>query len=198
MKFPDQKNRCAWINDPLMMKYHDEEWGVPVSDDRKQFEFLVLESAQAGLSWAIVLKKRDNYRKLFANFDVKKVAKFGAAEVRKFLKNPGIIRNRLKIEAAINNARCFLEVQKEFGSFSNYLWRFTDGKPKVNRWKSLKELPAMTSISDALSKDLKNRGFKFLGSTVLYSHMQAVGLVNDHITTCFRYRELNLSTVPTP
>ena len=172
------------------MKYHDEEWGVPVRNDRKQFEFLILESAQAGLSWAIVLKKREGYRKSFANFDARKVAKFGAREVRALLKNPGIIRNRLKIEAAINNARRFLEIQKEFGSFCNYLQQFTGSKPKVNRWKSLKQLPAQTPTSEALSKDLKKRGFKFLGSTVLYSHMQAVGLVNDHITFCFRYREL--------
>lgn len=185
-----QKRRCAWPKDPLMMRYHDEEWGVPVFDDRKQFEFLVLESAQAGLSWAIVLKKRENYRKAFAGFDPGKVARFGATQIRGLLKNPGIIRNRLKIKAAVNNARLFLDIQKEFGSFSDYLWRFTDGQPKINRWKSLKELPANTPISDALSKDLKKRGFKFLGSTVLYSHMQAVGMVNDHVTGCFRYREL--------
>ncbi len=184
------KQRCAWVKDPLMMKYHDEEWGVPVCDDRKQFEFLVLESAQAGLSWAIVLRKRENYRKAFARFDPKKVAKFGALEVRKLLNNAGIIRNRLKIEAAINNAKRFLEVQEEFGSFCNYLSRLVSDSPRHNKWKSLKELPANTTVSDELSKDLKKRGFKFLGTTVLYSHMQAVGLVNDHIVSCFRYKEL--------
>ena len=182
--------RCAWIKDPLMMRYHDEEWGVPVHDDRKQFEFLVLESAQAGLSWAIVLRKRENYRKAFAGFDPVKVAKFGPAEGRKLSKDTGIIRNRLKIEAAINNAKRFLEVQKEHASFSEYIWRFVDGKPKTNRWKSLKQLPVSTKLSDTLSLDLKRRGFKFLGTIVLYSHMQATGMVNDHVTTCFRYREL--------
>lgn len=186
----DGKKRCAWISDALMQRYHDEEWGVPVRDDRKHFEFLVLESAQAGLSWAIVLRKRENYRKAFVGFDPKKVAKFGAAHVQKFLKDPGLIRNRMKIEAAINNARRFLEVQKEFGNFSDYLLRFSNGKIIVNRWKTLKELPPKTAVSDALSKDLKKRGFKFLGSTVLYSHMQAVGMVNDHVTSCFRHREL--------
>ena len=186
----DGKKRCTWIGDELMRRYHDEEWGVPVRDDRKQFEFLVLESAQAGLSWAIVLRKRENYRRAFAKFDPKKVAKFGPTHVRKFLKDPGLIRNRMKIEAAINNARRFLEVRKEFGSFSGYLRRFTEGKTLVNRWKTLKDLPPKTALSDALSKDLKKRGFKFLGSTVLYSHMQAVGMVNDHVTSCFRHREL--------
>lgn len=186
----DGKTRCAWIGEPLMMRYHDEEWGVPVFDDRKQFEFLILESAQAGLSWAIVLRKRENYREAFAQFDPQKVAKFKAAEVRRLLKNPGIIRNRLKIEAAVNNAQRFLEVKKEFKNFSNYIWQFGGGKIKVNRWKTLKDLPAMTAESDALSRDMKKRGFKFLGSTVLYSHMQAVGMVNDHIVSCYRYKEL--------
>jgi DNA-3-methyladenine glycosylase I len=179
----DGKKRCAWIGDDLMRHYHDTEWGTPVSDDRKQFEFLVLESAQAGLSWAIILRKRENYRKAFAGFDPRKVARFGAPQVRKLLNNAGIVRNRLKIKAAINNAKLFLEIQKEFGSFSNYIWRFMNGKPKVNRWKTLKELPAFTPESEALSKDMKKRGFKFLGSTVLYSHMQAVGMVNDHVTS---------------
>ena len=172
-----------------MRRYHDEEWGVPVRDDRKQFEFLVLESAQAGLSWSCVLGKRENYRKAFAGFDPKRVARFGAREVRSLLKNAGIIRNRMKIEAAINNAKRFLEIQKEFGSFSNYIWGFLGGKSRVNRWQSLKQLPANTPESDALSKDLKKRGFKFLGATVIYSHMQAVGMVNDHIVSCFRYRQ---------
>ena len=188
------KTRCAWITDPLMQKYHDREWGVPVRKDRKHFEFLVLESAQAGLSWRTVLNKRENYRKAFASFDPAKVAKFGKSKIRKLLLNPGIIRNRLKIEAAVNNARRFLEIQKEFGSFSNYIWSFAGGRPKANRWKSLKNLPAKTPESDLLSQDLKKRGFKFLGSTVLYSHMQAVGIVNDHVTACFRYRELSKET----
>ena len=174
-----------------MKRYHDKEWGVPVFDDRKQFEFLVLESAQAGLSWATVLRKRENYRRAFAGFDAKKVAKFKAAEIRRLMGNAGIIRNRLKIKAAVNNARRFLEIQKEFGSFCNYIWRFTDGRAKINRWRSLKELPPLTPVSDALSRDLKKRGFKFLGSIVLYSHMQAVGMVNDHVVSCFRHRELN-------
>lgn len=186
----DGKKRCAWIGDDLMRHYHDEEWGEPVFDDRKQFEFLVLESAQAGLSWAIILRKRENYRKAFAGFDPKKVAKFTPAHVKKLMNNAGIVRNRLKIEATINNAKRFLEIQSEHGSFTKYIWGFLEGKPKVNRWKTLKELPAQTPESDALSKDMKKRGFKFLGATVLYSHMQAVGMVNDHIVTCFRYSKL--------
>lgn len=185
-----EKKRCAWAGDELMMRYHDTEWGVPIYDDQKQFEFLVLESAQAGLSWSTVLKKRENYRKAFANFDPNKVARFKDAQVQKLLSNAGIIRNRLKIHAAINNAARFLEIQKEFGSFCNYIWRFTDGKVKTNCWRSIKELPACTSVSDALAQDLKKRGFKFLGSTILYSHMQATGLINDHVTSCFRYQEL--------
>ena len=186
----NKKTRCAWITDPLMQEYHDREWGVPVKDDRKQFEFLILEAAQAGLSWRTVLNKRENYRKAFAGFDPVKVAKFGKAHVRKLLGNAGIIRNRLKIEAAINNARRFLEIQKEFGTFSGYLWGFTGGGTKVNRWKTLKDLPAKTAESDRLSEDLKKRGFKFVGSTVIYAHMQAVGLVNDHVMSCFRYKEV--------
>jgi len=179
--------RCEWPgSDPAMIRYHDEEWGAPVHDDKIHFEFLILESAQAGLSWRIVFNKRANYKKAFAGFNAAKVAKFGAAEVKVLLNNPGIVRNRLKINAAISNARCFLAVQKEFGSFSNYIWKFVGGKPKVNRWKSLKELPATSPESDALSKDLKKRGFKFVGSTVIYAHMQATGLVNDHARYCFR------------
>ena len=174
-----------------MRKYHDREWGVPVRKDRKHFEFLVLESAQAGLSWRTVLHKRENYRKLFADFDPAKVAKLGKSKIEKLLLNPGIIRNRLKIEAAVNNARRFLEIQKEFGSFSHYIWGFMENRTQVNGWRTLKELPAKTSESDRLSQDLKKRGFKFLGSTVLYSHMQAVGIVNDHVTACFRHRELS-------
>jgi len=179
--------RCEWPgDDPAMVRYHDEEWGTPVYEDRIHFEFLILESAQAGLSWRIVFNKRANYKKAFARFNAAKVAKFGAAEVRSLLKNPGIVRNKLKINAAISNARCFLAVQKEFGSFSNYLWQFVGGKTKINRWKTLKALPATTPESDALSKDLKKRGFKFVGSTVMYAHMQATGLVNDHARYCFR------------
>ncbi|MBI2094617.1 MAG: DNA-3-methyladenine glycosylase I [Candidatus Omnitrophica bacterium] len=170
----------------MMAAYHDEEWGVPCFEDRKQFEFLVLESAQAGLSWMTVLRKRENYRKAFAEFDPKKVARFRPAKTKALLKDAGIIRNRLKVEAAISNAAAFLKVQKEFGSFSKYLWGFVGGKPLVNRWKTLKELPANTPLSDALSKDLKRRGFKFLGPTVVYSHLQALGLVNDHTIGCFR------------
>ncbi len=167
-----------------MIRYHDEEWGTPVYDDRIHFEFLVLESAQAGLSWRIVFNKRANYKKAFAHFNAAKVAKFGTAEIRELLKNPGIVRNKLKINAAISNARCFLEVQKEFGGFSNYIWRFVGGKPKRNRWKSLHQLPSTSPESDALSADLKKRGFKFVGSTVIYAHMQATGLVNDHLAGC--------------
>lgn len=182
------KQRCEWPgDDPAMIRYHDEEWGTPAYEDRTHFEFLLLESAQAGLSWRTVFNKRANYRKAFARFNAAKVAKFTAADERALLKNPGIVRNRLKIKAAVHNAKCFLEIQKEFGSFSNYIWRFVAGKPKINRWKSLKQLPAFTPESDALSKDLKKRGFKFVGSTVMYAHMQATGLVNDHRIGCFRH-----------
>ncbi len=174
-----------------MIRYHDEEWGVPVRDDRKQFEFLVLESAQAGLSWRTVLYKRENYRKAFAGFDPKKIVKFGKADVRRLLKNAGIIRNRLKIESTINNAARFLEIQKEFGTFSDYIWQFVNGRTVKNRWKSLKQLPALTPEAEALSRDLKKRGFKFLGPTVIYAHMQAVGMVNDHVLSCYRYREVH-------
>lgn len=182
------QKRCEWPgDDPAMVRYHDEEWGTPVYDDRTHFEFLLLEGAQAGLSWRTIFNKRANYKKAFAGFNAAKVAKFGAAQERALLKNPGIVRNRLKIKAAIQNAKLFLEIQKEFGSFSNYIWRFVGGRPKVNRWKSLKELPAFTPESDALSADLKKRGFKFVGSTVMYAHMQATGLVNDHRIGCFRH-----------
>lgn len=177
--------RCAWVNDdPLYIRYHDEEWGVPVHDDRKLFEFLVLESAQAGLSWITILRKRENYRKAFAGFDFNKVAKFNEAKVKTLMKDAGIVRNELKIRAAINNAQRFLEVRKEFGTFAKYMWEFVDGKPIVNKWKSHAKIPATTPISDAFAKDLKVRGFKFLGSTVIYAHMQAVGMVNDHLTIC--------------
>jgi DNA-3-methyladenine glycosylase I len=174
-----------------MLEYHDREWGVPVHDDRRHFEFLVLEAAQAGLSWLTVLRKREAYRDAFSRFDPEKVARFDARKIGRLLLNPGIIRNRLKIEAAVRNAKAFLAIQREFGSFDTYCWRFVDGRPRINRWKTLGHIPATTSESDAFSKDLKQRGFSFVGSTVIYAHMQAVGMVNDHITSCYRYRELS-------
>jgi len=180
--------RCGWCEvDSLYRQYHDEEWGVPVHDDRKLFEFLILEGAQAGLSWITILRKRENYRKAFDRFDAEKVARYTAKDVARLLKDEGIVRNRLKIESAVRNARAFLKVQEDFGSFDAYNWRFVDGKPLVNRWKSLKEIPARTPVSDAFSKDLKQRGFNFVGSTIIYAHMQAVGMVNDHIKECFRH-----------
>lgn len=183
--------RCLWCgNDELYVKYHDEEWGVPVHDDRKHFEFLVLESAQAGLSWITILRKRENYRKAYDNFDPLKVSKYDEKKIEELLSNPGIIRNRRKIEASINNAKRFLEVQKEFKSFDNYIWQFVDYKPLVNSWNSVSEIPPKTELSDKISKDLVKRGFKFVGSTIIYSHLQAVGIVNDHIVSCFRYKEL--------
>ncbi|MCL2272796.1 MAG: DNA-3-methyladenine glycosylase I [Treponema sp.] len=186
--------RCEWCeSSELYIKYHDEEWGAPVFDDRKHFEFLVLESAQAGLSWITILKKRENYRKAYDNFDPKKVARYTEAKKAKLLSCEGIVRNRLKIEASINNAKKFLEIQKEFGSFSDYIRGFTKGKPVTGKWKSVKEIPARTELSDAISADLKKRGFKFLGSIIIYSHLQATGIVNDHITDCFRYKEIKSS-----
>ena len=184
--------RCAWVSggDPLMLAYHDREWGVPAHEDHKHFEFLVLEAAQAGLSWSIVLRKREGYRRAFAEFDPEKVARFTARRIEKLVTNPEIIRNRMKIEAAVRNARAFLQVQEEFGSFDSYCWRFVDGKPKLNRWKVMREIPATSPESDAFSKDLKRRGFSFVGSTIIYAHMQAVGMVNDHLVDCFRYREI--------
>jgi DNA-3-methyladenine glycosylase I len=185
-----EKTRCDWGSrgDPLMIAYHDEEWGVPVHDDRKQFEFLMLEGAQAGLSWLIVLRKREAYRKAFAEFDPEKVARFTAKRVEKLLADPGIIRNRLKVVSAINNARLFLDVQEEFGTFDKYIWRFVDGRPIQNGLKSIKDIRATSKESDALSKDLQQRGFKFVGSTIMYAHMQAVGMVNDHLMSCFRHK----------
>lgn len=181
--------RCQWAgNDPLYQKYHDEEWGFPVHDDRKLFEMLILEGAQAGLSWITILRKRENYRKAFDNFDAKKITKYDSKKVKQLLQNEGIIRNRLKINAAIINAKLFLEVQKEFGSFDKYIWKFVNGKPIINRWKNLKELPAKTIESDVMSKNLKKRGFKFVDSTICYAFMQAVGMVNDHTVDCFRYK----------
>ncbi|MEQ8243280.1 DNA-3-methyladenine glycosylase I [Fulvivirga sp.] len=186
------KNRCSWAEGQFAdyVKYHDEEWGVPVRDDKTHFEFLILEGAQAGLSWATVLKKREGYRKAFANFEVEKVAKYDEAKILTLIDNPEIIRNKLKIRGAVTNAQKFIEVQKEFGSFDKYIWQFVGGKPIVNKWQSMKECPATTPESDALSKDLKKRGFKFVGSTVIYAHMQACGLVNDHVLSCFRYHEV--------
>lgn len=186
-----ERTRCAWAGtDPLYVAYHDTEWGVPVSDERRLFEFLVLEGAQAGLSWITILRKREAYRRAFANFDPKKVARFDAAKIERLLLDPGIVRNRLKLESAVKNARAFLEVQKEFGSFSAYQWALVDGKPLQNRRATMKDIPPRTELSDAFSKDLKKRGFSFVGSTIIYAHMQAVGLVNDHIATCFRQKEV--------
>jgi DNA-3-methyladenine glycosylase I len=183
--------RCAWPGaDAQMIRYHDEEWGVPLHDDRQHFEFLVLEAAQAGLSWSIVLRKRAGYRRAFRDFDPVKVARFSAATIGKLTQDPSIIRNRLKIEAAVKNARALLAVQREFGSFDRYFWQFVGGRPKVNRWRTPREIPTTTPESDALSQDLKQRGFSFVGSTVIYAHMQAVGLVNDHLVSCFRHREI--------
>jgi len=183
--------RCGWAtNDPIYIKYHDEEWGVPVHDDKKLFEFITLEGAQAGLSWLTILKRRPGYRKAFANFDVEKVARFTPYKIEKLLLDPGIIRNRLKVNAAVINARAFIKVQEEFGSFDKYSQRFVDGKQKVNEFKTLDQVPATTRESDAFSKDLKQRGFKFVGSTIIYAHMQAVGMVNDHLVSCFRYKEV--------
>ena len=188
----DGKRRCGWPGaDPLYVPYHDDEWGVPVHDDRKLFEFLVLEGAQAGLSWLTVLRKREGYRRAFARFDPRKVARFDARKVAALLRDAGIIRNRLKIQSAIKNARAFLKVQEEFGSFDAYQWRWVDGRPIQNRWRTLKGLPARTPVSDAWSRDMKQRGFSFVGSTILYAHMQAVGMVNDHVVGCFRHREVS-------
>ena len=183
--------RCPWPGtDEMYIKYHDEEWGVPVHDDQKHFEFLILEGAQAGLSWSTILKRRENYRKAYDNFDPAKVAKYDDAKVAELLANAGIIRNRKKIESSINNAKLFLEVQKEFGSFDNYIWSFVNYKPVINSWTALSEIPAKTELSDRISKVLKKRSFSFVGSTIIYAHIQAIGLVNDHLVSCFRYREL--------
>jgi DNA-3-methyladenine glycosylase I len=182
--------RCEWARTELSLRYHDEEWGVPVHDDRVLFGFLILEGAQAGLSWETILKKRERYREVFAGFDPARVARFDRRRVAKLLADPGIVRNRLKVESAVANAKAFLQVQKEFGSFDAYVWRFVGGRPKVNGWTSLQDIPARTAESDALSRDLLPRGFRFVGSTICYAFMQAVGMVNDHVTRCFRYREL--------
>lgn len=189
------KKRCAWLDNhskasELGIKYHDEEWGVPVHDDRTLFEFLILEGAQAGLSWTTILKKRDNYRKAYDNFEPKKVVKYGDSKQKELLQNEGIVRNRLKVAASITNSKLFVEVQNEFGSFDKYIWGFVDGKTLQNSWKLLNKIPATTKESDAMSKDLKKRGFKFVGSTICYAFMQATGMVNDHTVDCFRYKEL--------
>lgn len=187
-----EKKRCGWCgSDPLYTAYHDGEWGVPVYDDAKLFEFLILEGAQAGLSWITILKRREGYRKAFANFDPKKVAHFNSKKIASLLKDENIIRNKLKVSSAIKNAIAFLKIQDEFGSFSNYQLQFVEGKPIQNHWKSLKQVPPETPISKAFSKDLKSRGFTFVGPTIMYAHMQAVGMVNDHVTDCFRYCEIN-------
>lgn len=183
-------SRCAWAKSALDVAYHDAEWGVPLHDDRTLFEFLVLEGAQAGLSWATILKKRPRYREVFDNFDAARISRYDAAKVAELLADPGIVRNRLKIAAAIGNAQRFLDVQDEFGSFDAYLWRHVNGRPIVNHWRSMAEVPASTPVSDALSRDLARRGFKFVGSTICYAFMQAVGMVNDHTVDCFRHAQL--------
>tara|TARA_Y100000296_G_C5163912_1_gene253456 strand:- start:412 stop:981 length:570 start_codon:yes stop_codon:yes gene_type:complete len=184
------KKRCEWAKSKEMIKYHDKEWGLPVHDDKKLFEFLVLEGAQAGLSWSTILKKRKGYRKAFADFNVKKVSEFSQEKVKELLQDHGIIRNKLKVNAAVTNAQAFLKIQKEFGSFNKYSWEFVGRKQIVNKRESMKDIPATTKESDVFSKDLKNKGFKFVGSTIMYAHMQAVGMVNDHVMDCFRYKEV--------
>ena len=183
-------NRCGWARNDLAIRYHDEEWGVPVHDDRRWFEFLILEGAQAGLSWDTILRKREHYRRAFAGFDPDAVARFDEARIESLLADPGIVRNRLKVTSAVKNARAFLKVQEEFGSFDAYIWRFVDGRPVRNAWRSLEEIPARTPLSDAMSKDLKKRGFTFVGTTICYALMQATGLVNDHLVGCFRHQEV--------
>ena len=183
------KQRCDWAQKPeLMQEYHDAEWGSPLHDDRKLFEFLVLDAMQAGLSWWIVLKKRDAFRQAFDNFDARKIARYDRKKIQILLKDPGIVRNRLKIESTVTNAQAFLKTQKEFGSFDRYIWDLAGAKPQVNRWKTMKQIPAYTEVSDRMSKELKGRGFRFVGSTICYAFMQASGMVNDHLTSCFRYK----------
>lgn len=182
--------RCDWAKNDLAIHYHDTEWGVPAHDDQKLFEFLILEGAQAGLSWDTILRKRENYRTAFDNFDAEKIALYDEKKCAELLQNEGIIRNRLKIASAVRNAKCFLEVKEDFGSFDKYIWNFVGGKPLVNAWENIKQVPAATEISDAMSKDLKKRGFNFVGSTIMYAFMQATGMVNDHLKNCFRYKEI--------
>ncbi len=186
-----EKHRCGWcVGDPLYEAYHDLEWGVPVKDDATLFEFLVLETFQAGLSWITILRKRENFRLAFDNFDYNKIAEYGDLKTAELLENPGIVRNKLKVHGTVTNAKLFMEIQKEFGSFSNYIWAYVDGKPIKNAWEDYRDAPASTPLSDAISKDLKKRGFKFVGSTIIYAFMQAVGIVNDHEVNCFRYHEV--------
>jgi DNA-3-methyladenine glycosylase I len=185
------KNRCGWAKKPLDIEYHDKEWGVPLHNDDKLFEFLILEGFQAGLSWSTILNKRENFRKAFDNFDYQKIAKYDQKKIDNLLNDAGIIRNKLKINAAITNAKAFMQVQKEFGSFDKYIWSFTGGKTIINRWDEMSQVPATSNESDAMSKDLKRRGFKFVGSTICYANMQATGMVNDHLVSCFRYMELS-------
>lgn len=193
----DMKKRCEWCgSDPAYIAYHDEEWGVPVHDDRLLFEFLILEGAQAGLSWLTILRKRDNYRKAFHGFDCDRIARYTEADVRRLLADPGIVRNRLKIESAIKNAKSVGDIRNEYGSLDSYLWRYVDGAPRQNAWRSIRDIPAKTGISDAMSRDLKKRGFKFTGSTICYAFMQAIGMVNDHTTDCFRYEQIKELSVP--
>src|SRR6195256_6524826 len=184
--------RCSWVNvdDPLLLEYNDREWGVPVHSDLKHFEGVVLSGAQAGLNWSLVLKKREGYRRAFDSFNPERVARYSEKHIQSLLADPQIIRNRMKIEAAVRNARAFLKIQEEFGGFDSYCWRFVDGRPKLNRWKTMRQIPATSPESDAFSRDLKHRGFSFVGSTVIYAHMQAVGMVNDHLVDCFRYRQI--------
>ena len=185
------KQRCAWAGDiPIYQVYHDQEWGVPLHDDRALFEFLVLEGAQAGLSWITILKKRDAYRAAFDNFNAVRIARYDSNKIESLLQNPGIVRNRLKVQAAVSNAQQFLAVQEEFGTFDAFIWRFVEGVPQQNKWRSMSEIPAKTIVSDAMSKDLKRRGFKFVGSTICYAYMQATGMVNDHLISCYRYSEV--------
>ncbi len=185
------KNRCSWANTPeIYVEYHDTEWGVPLRDDDKLFEFLVLEGMQAGLSWLMVLNKRENFRKAFDGFDPRKVASYDQKKIDELLLDAGIIRNKLKVNAAVTNAQAFLRIQKEFSSFCDYMWKFVDGQPIINKWKELSEIPAKTELAEVISKDLKKRGFKFVGPTVVYSHMQATGMVNDHLVDCFRWKEV--------
>jgi DNA-3-methyladenine glycosylase I len=190
VKRGSEKIRCAWATEGLSVPYHDEEWGVPVHDDRTLFEFLILEGAQAGLSWSTILNKRENYRKVFDRFDPARVARYDRRKVQQLLRDPGIVRNKLKVASAIENAKAFLRVQEEFGSFDGYIWQFVGGKPRVNKRKSMRQVPARTAESDAMSKDLKRRGFNFVGSTICYAFMQATGMVNDHLVNCFRYSQI--------
>ena len=192
VKDSDDRSRCPWAKGDLYIRYHDEEWGVPVHDDRKLFEFLILEGAQAGLSWSTILNKRDNYRKAFDGFDPERVARYDRRKIQQLMRDPGIVRNQLKIASAVANAKSFLRTQEEFGTFDRYIWQFVEGRPRVNSWKALAQVPAHTAESDAMSKDLKRRGFNFVGSTICYAFMQAVGMVNDHLTVCFRYRPVRV------